>query len=270
MSICSELEEAISKRGDHMPAQPSVAYLRRYMTILFLTMILIVPSLLLFTELNGSEGEIEAASPSRGPLDIRVDGIEIRRSSESNNVYPGQTVEIWVKLIHDDRPIPSTTVISKENAFTTILVIDDTYDNVTTQYETVGVSRPMTTNYTGKSPIGQGPNPPFVVPFFFTVPARPPKDSAGWETFQFRMHATITVDDDDKSDNYASGSGLRISEPQFAPFIWEDGQKEPGTIGPSIRPVLDNLLMCSSNSRIGDRPWMISGSISSRPHQDGR
>lgn len=226
------------------------------MTILFLTVILIVPSLLLFNELNGSEGEIEAASPTRGPLDIRVDGIEIRRSSESNNVYPGQTVEIWVKLIHDDRPVPSTTVISKENAFTTILVIDDTYENVTTQYETVGVSRTMTTNYTGKSPIGQGPNPPFVVPFFFTVPARPPPESAGWETFQYRMQATITVDDDDKSDNYASGSGLRVSEPEFAPFIWEDGQKEPGTLGPehkaSVGQPLDVLFKLQNRGQAVD------------------
>ena len=215
-----------------MPAQTSGAYLKRYLTIFMLAIVLIVPSMIITTETNGSNGDKEAISPTRAPLDIRVDGIEVRRTSQSNNIYPGQRVEIWVKLIHDERPIPSVTPITQNNPFTTILVIDDTFDNVTTIYETVGVSRSMTTNYTGKDPVGQGPNPPFVVRFFYQVPDRPPKDSAGWDSFQFRMHATITVDDDDKSDNYASGSGLRVSEPKFAPFIFEDGQKEPGTIGP--------------------------------------
>jgi hypothetical protein len=34
------------------------------------------------------------------------------------------------------------------------------------------------------------------------------------------------VDDDDKSDNYRGGSGIRISQPEFSPFIWEEDQDE--------------------------------------------
>ncbi len=160
-------------------------------------------------------------------MDIAVDRIEVVRSSQSTNVYPGQTVEIQVHLIHDDRPEPSITPITFANQFTCILVIDNTFAgadaNVTTQYQTI---TSMGTQYTGQDPIGQGPNPPFVVKFGFEVPLKKPGGIGTWAGFSFKMHATITVDDDDKSDNFRSGSGLRISDPEFEPTIFEEGEKD--------------------------------------------
>lgn len=217
-----------------MPSKTRSAHARRYLSIVLLALLLIVPSTILITGSSGSDGETDAKG-TRAWLDIAIDGIEIVRTSQSNNVYPGQTVEIWVKLIHDDRPFPSDTKIDNRlgNDFTTILVVDDGFTNVTTQYQSVGVSRKMTINYTGEDPVGGGANPPFVVKFFYQVPDKAPNGLA-WTAVNFQMTATITVDDDDKSDNSKSGSGLRVSEPEFSPLIYEPGYEDSqGPIHPA-------------------------------------
>ncbi|MFO8051446.1 MAG: hypothetical protein R6V01_07090 [Thermoplasmatota archaeon] len=201
---------------------------RAWMTLL-VTILLFVPGIVLaLPNDNGAEEDIlNDEPPTRQTwLDIRVEDIRVKRTSESNNIYPGQRIRIDVELVHDDLPRVSDTPISRyeENEFDTILVVDDTFDNVTTQYKRV---TSMSTNYTGVDQPGPNvPNPPYVITFYFTVPERPPSEAASWNDFQFQLIASITVDDDDKSDNFRTGAGLRISEPDFAPFIYEEGQEE--------------------------------------------
>lgn len=197
-------------------------------TVLLVVIFFLVPGIVL--ALPGDDGgEIDNAAIDEPPtrqtwLDIRVDNINVKRPTQSNNIYPGQSIRIDVELVHDDLPYESDIPISlgNGNQFTVVLVVDDTFDNVTTQYTQV---TSMSTNYTGVDMPGPNMrNPPLVVSFWWTVPARPPSDAASWDSFQYQMFASITVDDDDKSDNYRSGAGLRVSEPQFSPFIWEEGQ----------------------------------------------
>jgi hypothetical protein len=172
--------------------------------------------------------------PSRGEwLDIAIDEIEIKGPTQSNNYYPGQKLRFDVHLIHDDTPVKSDMPVNTANGntFTTVLVIDDGNDNVTTLYSDV---RSMTTNYTGEDMPGPAARfPPYIVSFYWTVPSRPPPGKS-WGSFQYSLMATITVDDDDKSDNFMSGKGIRVSQPEFSPFIWEDGQREgdPGSPQP--------------------------------------
>ncbi len=188
-----------------------------YLIALGLVMLMVIPSYIIAVR---SESE----APARGVwLDIAVDGIDVQRPSQSNNIYPGQKITVWVKLIHDNRPFESDTLITPENQFTVVLVVDDTYNNVTTQYKTVST---MPLNHTGADPPHGGQNSPYIVYFIWTVPMRKPVGVSSWNDFSFMMHATITVDDDDKSDNFRSGSGVRISEPEFAPMVIEEGEKD--------------------------------------------
>ncbi|MFW3145870.1 MAG: hypothetical protein ACMUIE_03560 [Thermoplasmatota archaeon] len=177
---------------------------------------------------GGSETEEQSISPPTRQtwLDISIDLIEVKRPTQSNQIYPGQTIRIDVLLIHDSRPQQSDTPISRQlnNLFTVVLVVDDTFDNVTTQYKQV---TSMTTNYTGDDqPGANAMNPPLVVTFYWNVPDRTPQGASSWSSFQFNLFASITVDDDDKSDNFRSGSGIRVSEPEFSPFVWEEGQED--------------------------------------------
>ncbi len=210
-----------------MPQDARVSYQFRAWTVILFAMLVIVPVAALIVPSGEGVGDDNSSSPpTRSWLDIAIGDIEVKRPTQSNNLYPGQKVRIDVHLVHDDYPYPSDIPISRGNSnqFTTVLVIDDGYDNVTTQYKQV---TSMSINYTGADRPGYGANfPPYIVSFFWAVPARAPSASGGWSNFQFTVSSTITVDDDDKSDNYKGGSGVRISQPEFSPFVWEEGQDE--------------------------------------------
>lgn len=213
-----------------MPVLSSPHNEMRYSKVLILALLLIIPSLMILSDTPEVEVKADDNGKTRPTwLDIEVDSVEVVRTSQSNNIYPGQTVDISVKLVHGSRPFQSDTAITRENKFTTILVIDDQIDNVTTMYQTV---TSLPTTYTGENPVGQGPNPPYVLNFKYQLPLKLPEGVSTWPEVRFLMHATITVDDDDKSDNYRTGTGLRVSEPQFEPKIWEEGQKEGSPEGP--------------------------------------
>ncbi|MBN1539223.1 MAG: hypothetical protein JW939_03690, partial [Candidatus Thermoplasmatota archaeon] len=211
-----------------MPQEPRVSYQVRMWTVLVLTFLMAIPVAAIIAPIsNSAEAEKPVAGPpTRAWLDIAIRDIDVKRPTQSNNLYPGQLVRIDVALVHDNNPQVSDIPISKANGnqFTCVLVVDDSYTNVTTRYAQV---TSMGTNYTGDDI--PGPNaqfPPFVVTFYWTVPLKPPAQSGGWSNFQFRVSSTITVDDDDKSDNFRSGSGIRISSPEFSPFIYEEGQED--------------------------------------------
>ncbi|MBN1390541.1 MAG: hypothetical protein JXA22_07865, partial [Candidatus Thermoplasmatota archaeon] len=210
-----------------MPQDARARCSSRTWIVLVLTMIMAVPVAAIIAPVaDSAEEEMVGGPPTRAWLDISIDDIEVKRPTQSNNLYPGQTVRIDVHLTHDDLPQPSDIPISKGNGnqFTCVLVVDDSYTNVTTQYQQI---TSMGTNYTGLDMPGPNArNPPYVVSFLWTVPIRPPVQSGGWSNFQFTVSATITVDDDDNSDNYRSGSGVRITNPEFSPFIFEEGQEE--------------------------------------------
>ena len=163
------------------------------------------------------------APPTRAWLDIAIEGIERIQSTVSSNVYPGQTVEVAVRLVHDVRPYASDTPITNSNPFTVVVVIDDGKGNVSTMYKQV-TSMPLT--YTAVDP-NTGLINPLFVSFFWTAPTRPPQGST-WAQMSYSVYATITVDDDDKSDNFRSGSAIRISEPDFQPRIHQEGETKPG------------------------------------------
>ncbi len=229
-SIARNRRKPFVKGVIHLPGKKETDHAGRYLIVYLLVLLLAVPTAFYLTSTGEGDIDVRGGSiPTRDGLDIAIDAIDIVRSGESTNIYPGQKIEIWVLLVHDDNPVQSTTPITKENKFTVILVVDDTFDNVTTQYKDV---TNMGTFYTGEDPVDGGPNPPFVVKFFFQVPLKKPAGATSWDGFQFKMTAAITVDDDDKSDNFKSGSGIRISEPEFSPYIWEEGQKTDQTIGP--------------------------------------
>ncbi|MGA1872857.1 MAG: hypothetical protein ACMUHY_04235 [Thermoplasmatota archaeon] len=211
-----------------MPQDARASYQFRAWAVLVLTLIMVIPIAAITVPIGeGIEEAISGSPPTRDSwLDIAVDDIEVKRPTQSNNLYPGQNVRIDVHLIHDDNPYTSDIRINRANGnqFTCVLVVDDTFTNVTTQYQQV---TSMDINYTGFDE--PGPNarfPPLIVSFQWTVPIRPPAQSGGWSNFQFQVSATITVDDDDKSDNFRSGSGVRISSPEFSPFIYEEGQED--------------------------------------------
>lgn len=172
---------------------------------------------------------IDSSKPGRSWLDIRIESVERIMISASNSVYPGQTITMSVNLVHDDRPQQSSVPITvgNQNTFTVVLVIDDSFDNVSTQYQKVN-NMPLL-NGTTNGPMGQ--SNPLKVLFKWTIPPKAPGGLA-WSNFQFKVHATITLDDDDKSDNFGSGPGIRVSEPEFAPYIWEVDQKENDPHGP--------------------------------------
>ncbi|MGA1792796.1 MAG: hypothetical protein ACMUHM_02495 [Thermoplasmatota archaeon] len=211
-----------------MPQDARASYHSRAWIVLLLIFLMVIPVAALMVPIGeGVENDQSVAPPTRQSwLDIAVEDIEVKRPTQSNNLYPGQKVRIDVHLVHDKIPYTSDIVINKQNnnQFTCVLVVDDNYNNVTTQYQQV---TNMNTNYTGEDQ--PGPNarfPPLIVSFSWTVPLRPPAQSGGWSNFQFQVSATITVDDDDKSDNYRGGSGVRISNPEFSPLIYEEGQED--------------------------------------------
>lgn len=212
-----------------MPQDARPSYQSRAWTVLILAMLAILPATaFIVTPGEGVEEEADRSTspPTRSWLDISIDDIDVKRPTQSNNLYPGQTVRVDVHLTHDDNPYPSDIQIHKTNGnqFTCVLVIDDGYDNVTTQYQLV---RSMTTNYTGDDEPGANARfPPLLVTFFWTIPAKAPPEAGSWSNFQFSVYSSITVDDDDNSDNYRGGSGIRISQPEFSPFIWEEEQDE--------------------------------------------
>ncbi len=236
----SEARVSILKRGEPMPDEARAINEFRVWTVLFLIFLFLLPASSLIGNVTGnSEEEIPVAPPTRQTwLDIAVDDIVVKRPTASNNLYPGQTVRLDIYLIHDDRPYQSDIVISKgnNNQFTTVLVIDDGYQNVTTQYKFVSS---MNINYTGVDEPGAGAkNPPFIVSFYWTVPNKPPSGVA-WDEFQYNLYATATVDDDDKSDNFRSGAGVRITTPDFSPYIYEEGQDDEK--GKSPFPIWANV-----------------------------
>ena len=195
-----------------MPQDARASYHSRAWIVLLLIFLMVIPVAALTVPIGeGVENDQSVTPPTRQSwLDIAVEDIEVKRPTQSNNLYPGQSVRIDVHLVHDKIPYTSDIVINRQNnnQFTCVLVVDDNYNNVTTQYQQVAN---MNTNYTGEDQ--PGPNarfPPLIVPFYWTVPLRPPAQSGGWSNFQFQVSATITVDDDDKSDNYRGGSGVRI------------------------------------------------------------
>jgi len=210
-----------------MPEESIAKHPFRAWTVLLLTLLFLIPAGALISPSSGSgSGDAQTAPPTRQTwLDIAIDDIRVNKPTQSNNLYPGQTVRIDIHLKHDDRPYISDIPITRANGnqFTVVMVVDDGFDNVTTKYSQV---TSMTLNYTGADQPGAGArNPPLVISFSWDIPLRPPSGQS-WSTFQFNIYTTITVDDDDKSDNFRSGSGVRVSEPEFAPFIWEEGQDE--------------------------------------------
>ncbi|MEA3559563.1 MAG: hypothetical protein U9R75_09950, partial [Candidatus Thermoplasmatota archaeon] len=212
-----------------MPLKERAGTLSRAWTVLFISMLFLLPGIVLAIPMDeGAEVIIMNEEPPTREdwLDISVDNIEIVKPTQSNNLYPGQTIRIDVQLVHDDLPETSNVPISlgRNNQFTTVLVIDDTFDNVTTQYKQV---TSMSTNYTGYDRPGPNAlNPPLVVSFQWRIPVKPPEGATSWTSFQFQLFATITVDDNDKSDNFKSGAGLRVSNAEFSPYIWEEGQDD--------------------------------------------
>jgi uncharacterized membrane protein len=166
-------------------------------------------------------------------LDIAIEGVDRLATSVSNNIYPGQKVLIDVRLVHDDKPFESDTPISKgnNNKFTVVLVIDnqlaDESSNVTTLYKEVS-SLPI--NYSIRDPL-TGMSNPFHVVFEWWAPLKTPP-GIGWPALAFKVNAAITVDDEDKSDNFRSGSTIKITEPDFQPAIHEQGEVKPGIRGP--------------------------------------
>ncbi|MGA1848426.1 MAG: hypothetical protein ACMUHB_03710 [Thermoplasmatota archaeon] len=212
--------------------------------------------------------------PSRGEwLDIAIDDIMIKGPTQSNNHYPGQRLRIDVHLVHDDRPVKSDIPVTgaNGNGFTTVLVIDDGNDNVTTLYSDV---KSMTTNYTGEDMPGANARfPPFLVTFYWTVPSSPPPGMS-WGSFQYSIMATITVDDDDKSDNFMSGKSIRVTQPEFSPFIREDGQREgdPGSPHPHEVAVGGIMIIPIELRNMGPTIDMIGVKIISCPegwHAEG-
>jgi len=191
----------------------------------FLLIITVPP--LLSAEAEGPERT--ERPPSRGVLDIAIEGIDRIQLTQATNVYPGQKVRIDVRLVHDNRPYVSDTPISiaNGNQFTVVLVINDEHDNVTTLWKDI---TSMGLNYTIQSPQTGQPNP-LVVSFFWYAPTKPYQGQS-WSTMKYLTYASITLDDDDKSDNYRSGSAIRISEPKFQPLIHEENEKTPGKEGP--------------------------------------
>ena len=173
----------------------------------------------------------ESEESTRGSwLDITIDSVSSVMKTASNEIYPGQTITIKVGLMHDNRPIESDIpVTSRSHAFDLILVVDDGYDYVTTKYQTV--NNLPTTNGSWNGNFGQ-PNPRN---FFFDweVPQEPPEEVDSWRDVQYRLTASVTVDDDDTSDNYLGGPAIRVSEPNFEPWIFEPGQKEDVNYGPT-------------------------------------
>jgi len=211
-----------------MPQDARASYQSRALIVLLLTFVMVIPVAALLVPIGeGVEDDQGATPPTRDSwLDIAIDDIVVKRPTQSNNLYPGQSVRVDVHLIHDDLPYQSDIRINKanNNQFTCVLVIDDTFNNVTTQYQQV---TSMDINYTGADEPGPSARfPPLIVSFYWTVPLRPPAQSGGWTNFQFQVSSTITVNDDDKSDNFKGGSGVRISNPEFSPFIFEEGQED--------------------------------------------
>jgi hypothetical protein len=176
----------------------------------------------------GSGTDTVAPARAGTHLDIEIEGVDRVATSVSNNIYPGQKVVIDVRLVHGERPFPSDIPISKgnNNRFTVLLVVDNNlqneYSNVTTMYKDI-ISMP--TNYSARDPITQMSNP-FHVLFEWTAPTKAPP-SMGWPDLAFRVNAAITVDDEDKSDNFRSGSTIKITEPDFQPAIHELEQPKP-------------------------------------------
>ena len=204
---------------------------RRSMMIILMAVILLVPAgMLSGTDAGPNDGPGEDP-PTRAWLDVAIEGIDTVQKTQSNNIYPGQMATIQVGLVHDNRPYPSeVAVTSRSNAFDLVIVIDDGFDNVTTRYTRVN-NLPLLNGSTN-GPNGQ-PNPLFIY-FDWQAPHKPPEGVSGWNDFQFSVHATITINDDDKSDNFKSGPGIRISKPEFEPYIFEPGQTEGSDEGPPI------------------------------------
>lgn len=193
-----------------------------------IVVLMVMPVGLLTGSTEGGDGQ-DGDSPTRDWLDIAIENIELERETQSGNVYPGQTVTINVLLYHDDRPYESSESITSNNRFTTVLVVDDGYDNVSVMHKDItSMSHLVYVN-----PRAGNPGNSYKVSFQWDVPEHPPEEVVGgWPEFQFKVSATITVDDDDKSDNYRTGAGIRVNDPEFAPFIWEEGQFEGVQDGP--------------------------------------
>ncbi len=198
--------------------------MRKLAITILLAMLMLLPISLLGQSATGGDvvSTEETRLPTRDWLDIEIEDIQKVQTSASNNIYPGQVVGINVNLVHGYRPYLSETSITKQNAFTVVLIIDDGEDNVTTQFRTISSMSHLI--FTA----GQGGTAsfPLEVNFFWDVPLRKPEGWDTWSNNQFRVTATITVDDDDKSDNYLSGSSIRVTEPEFAPGILEEDQEE--------------------------------------------
>ncbi|MGA1822202.1 MAG: hypothetical protein ACMUIG_06725 [Thermoplasmatota archaeon] len=203
------------------------------LNVLLISLIIPTGALIATGMSDAGEDAPDITGSRRSWLDVNIESVEKVVTSQSNSVYPGQTITISVNLVHDDRPQQSTVPITvgNQNTFTVVLVIDDDHDNVSTQYKKVN-NMPLL-NGTTNGPNGQ--SNPLRVLFQWTIPPKAPEGLA-WSNFQFKVTATITLDDDDKSDNFRTGPGIRVSEPEFSPYIWEVDQKEGELFGP-VHPV---------------------------------
>ncbi|MCK5772156.1 MAG: hypothetical protein KAH57_00060 [Thermoplasmata archaeon] len=199
---------------------------RKLALTILMAMLMLLPVALLGQSATGGDAAPaeEVSSPTRGWLDIEIEDIQKVQVSASNNYYPGQTLGIDVNLVHGYRPYLSETSITPANSFTVVLIIDDGKDNVTSQYRVITSMSHLI--YTA----GQGgvSSVPLSVRFTWEVPLKKPEGWDTWSNNQFKMSATITVDDDDKSDNFRTGAGIRVSDPEFAPGILEGDQVEGG------------------------------------------